>query len=244
MGEFFETGRAHVAYFMQDKIAELRFRLSELLDLMGESRRRFDAGEPAEEGSGKSVRYAFSAYLSLVQTLKDALEQVTAEKVTWADLSSVRHLGFMQDARNAATHDGNPMLSLWADGRYYVACDFNRRGQFGKTVLVEAPAADMETVCREFSFDFAAAMKSRIAPMLGDPALSGPVYGREFIRLVMSHPALPEFAKQQMDAALETTWPEFAEDRATKIIEEIEVLSSRAQLGAEYFVRHEPGLSR
>lgn len=237
MDKIFTTGRPHVAFFMRDKVAEMSFRLGELLDATSASRRGFVAGEPAPEGHGRQTRYALSAFLSLVQTLKDALERVTGAKVSWADLSGVRHMAFMQDARNASTHDGNPMLTLWADGRYYVAGSFEREGSFGKAVVVRAPMADMETVCREFALDFAAAIRTRIAPLVGDPALAGPIYGREFLRRAIEHPAIPAFAKAQLAEALEAPRPAPNEDQAIGILKELDQLAARADQGTEWPAR-------
>src|SRR5690348_17328065 len=117
-----QVSRRHqFGHFLLYKIQEVRFRLSELLELCSQSRRRFAVNDPDAAGSGRVLNYHFGAFSSLVQTIKDILPVVACRAISWSDLSAIRHAEFMHSVRNAITHDGNPVINMWIEGRYYVA---------------------------------------------------------------------------------------------------------------------------
>jgi hypothetical protein len=175
---------------------ETSFRLSELLNVCQASRRRFLAKESQVTNDGRLVNFHFSAFSSLVQTIKDILPVVADQRVTWSDLSNVRHMQFMRAIRNAITHDGNPVINLWTDGRFYVACDFLRLDQNQQQVRVQAPTEDVETLAIQFTTDLCSHLRCAVSPLVGNDALTGPLYGAEFFDNAMNHPAVPAFAQR------------------------------------------------
>ncbi|NYF20264.1 hypothetical protein HDC36_001725 [Xanthomonas sp. JAI131] len=190
------TRRTQSAYFLLHKTREIRFRLSELLNVCETSRWRFAKNEPPIEGGGQLVNFHFSALSSIVQTIKDLIPVISEKTVTWTDLSNIRHMQFMHSARNAITHDGNPVVNMWADGRYYIAIDFLRLDRNQNPVSVKAPLEDIETLSIQFTMDLCSYLKEMISPLLESPALTGPLYGAEFFDNAIKHPAVPEFVRR------------------------------------------------
>lgn len=189
------TRRVQFTHFLLYKIRETRFRLSELLNFCQASRRLFAANQPEPEGGSRVVNFHFSAFSSLFQTIKDVLPVVSDQVVTWAGLSDIRHAQFMHAVRNAITHDGNPIINMWIEGKYYVACNFVRVDQHQKAVQVQAPAEDIETLATQFTLDLCSYLHAVVRPLAGNEALTGPLYGSEFFEAAIDHPAVPEFAR-------------------------------------------------
>jgi hypothetical protein len=188
--------RLQSAHFLAHTVQEIRFRFLEVSDICQESRRRFAAQQPQVKGCGKLVNYRFAAFSSLVQTIKDILPVILERSVSWSSLSHIRHLQFIKSIRNAVAHDGNPVINLWVEGRYYVACDFVRLGPNQQPVAVKAPAEDVHTIVSEFTEDLCSYLRDVFSHYVGNQSLIGPLYGQEFFATAINHPAIPEFAQR------------------------------------------------
>jgi hypothetical protein len=204
----------------------MRFRLSELGNVCQNSRHRFEAGDPPASGDGRLVNFHFAAFSSLVQTIKDILPVVSGQELTWSGISDVRHMRFMHAVRNAITHDGNPVVNLWADGRFYIACDFVRLDSRGKPVEFKAPAEDIETLAVQFTDDLCSYLRSVLSPLRGNQALSGPLYGAEFFDNAINHPAVPVFAKNLYAGADRSAVEQSRADPVTELLSELSALAS------------------
>jgi hypothetical protein len=213
--------QSQFAHFMLHKVRETRFRMTELLDVCESSRQNFILKKPTSDGEGARVNYHFAALSSLIQTLKDVLPVMSGEAVTWSSLSAVRHIVFMRAVRNAITHDGNPVINLWVDGRFYVACDFLRIDQHGAKVLVTAPADDLAKVSLEFAIDLSDQLRTHIEPLIGRAALTAPMYGVEFFAKASQHPAIPAFAEPLLSEFDWSAIPAQTKDTASEIIAEL-----------------------
>lgn len=219
------TRRAQLAHFLLHKVQEMRFRLSELRDVCQSSRYRFEEGNPYASDDGRLINFHFAAFSSLVQTIKDILPVVSGQELNWSDMSDVRHMSFMQAVRNAITHDGNPVVNLWADGRFYIACNFVRLGRRGEPVEVEAPVEDIETLTVQFTGDLCSYLRSALLPLRGDKALSDPLYGFEFFDKAIKHPAVPEFARNLYAGADRSPIEQSRADPVTEVLSELDALA-------------------
>jgi hypothetical protein len=188
--------RSQFSHFLNHKIGELKHRLAQVLEICTESQQRFNTKQEPREGESRELNYRFAAFSSLVQTLKDILPVLTDQAISWSSLKHVRHMEFIKQSRNAITHDGNPVINMWADGCYYVACDFVRLDQHGKPELVKAPTKDVATICLEFTLDFTSEIRRVTKPLIGLQGLASPLYGSEFFDQAILHPAVPEFARE------------------------------------------------
>ena len=198
--------QAQFAHALLHTVRELRFRTNELLMVCTLSRERFIAFPSESQTNGRLVNFRFAAFSSLLQTFKDVLPVVAGPEFIWPSMAGVRHIAFMQSIRNAITHDGNPVINGWIEGRFYVISDFIRIGQGGRPVSVTAPVQDIGTLALEFTVDFATAIQEHVEPLVGVPSLSEPLYGEEFFGAAINHPAVPAFAKELVLAAdLKTT---------------------------------------
>lgn len=216
--------RIQFSYFLLHKMHETRFRLSEILNVCQTSRRRFAEKQPPDNDDCRMLNFHFSAFSSLVQTIKDILPTVAGQKVSWTALSNVRHMQFMHAVRNAITHDGNPVINLWVDGRYYIACDFLRLDQNQNPVLVQAPTEDIETLVTQLIMDLCTLLRSLASPLLGSQELTGPLYGEEFFDNAINHPAIPKFAKRLYAEADRSSLGERNGDPVAELLNELDDL--------------------
>lgn len=216
--------RLQFAHFLAHKVRETRFRFLEVSDICQESRRRFVAQQAQAQGDGQLINYRFAAFSSLVQTIKDIIPVVLERDVSWSSLSKIRHLQFVQSIRNAITHDGNPVINLWVDGRYYVACDFVRLGQKQKPIEVKAPSEDIHTIVLQFTEDLCSYLHSVFSRFLGDQSLVGPLYGQEFFTKAINHSAIPEFAQGLYWESYDSNFKPASSEPLSEVLEELDSL--------------------
>ncbi|WP_335923943.1 hypothetical protein [Shewanella indica] len=224
-----DTRRSQFTYFLLYKTQEIKFRLEELLIVCQSSRQRFNAGERPTKGDGKLVNFHFSAFASLVQTIKDVMPVITEKTISWTDMSEIRYMDFMHSIRNVITHDGHPVINLWVDGRYYIACNFIRLNQYKKPVEVKAPSEDIETLVLKFTIDLISYLQKVISPLLEEQVLLRPLYGEEFFDNAIKHPAIPEFAKNLYSEADRVEIRKRAGDPATEVLAELAMLITFCQ---------------
>lgn len=188
--------RAQFAHFLEHKICEYHFLLSELITICDRSRENFNAKHEQLEGDGKLINYRFSALASQVQTLKDIVPVLVDKAVAWSDFADVRHMNFMHGARNAITHDGNHLVNLWTEGKYYVAVPFVRYDALKKKMVsVTPPLVDIRTSTLEFTNDLMIKIHELIESVASEAEIALPVYGVEFFDSAIQHPAIPQFVK-------------------------------------------------
>lgn len=216
--------RLQFAHFLAYKVREIRFRFLEVSDVCQESRYRFMLQQAQAQGDVQLMNYRFAAFSSLVQTIKDIIPVVLERDVSWSSLSHIRHLQFIQSIRNAITHDGNPVINMWVDGRYYVACDFVRLGQKQKPVAVKAPTEDIHTIVLEFTEDLCSYLHSTCSRFLGDQSVVGPLYGQEFFTKAIKHSAIPEFAQRLYWESHDLNFKSTSNEPLSEVLKELDSL--------------------
>jgi hypothetical protein len=184
-----------VATYIDGKVREFSYHLKTIVDSCDRS---FAAcGENRIDTEGKIVVYGFSSYTNAMQALKDAIKTIGASPLTWTDIAQVAHGDFISKARNAITHDGNPIVNAWVDGKYFVASDISRVGVHGEPIEIVRPNEDVRTVCLQFAAGFASVIRDRLTLILGTFQLGGsPFNMAEFEDIVGSSPLIPEHVKQ------------------------------------------------
>jgi len=197
MKETSERHRRWVAHFVSGKVKEMRYHLSVVVAACDQSLGLFSGDQPVAPENSQAVVFGFSAFANTVQTLKDAAHTVTGERLAWSKLGRIRHGPFMRHARNAATHDGNPVVSAWVDGRYFVPGPIVRLDDGGRVVEVDAPGEDVRTVCLEFTRDFCGLLREAFSTAVGAPALAGASFNiTELEEAIAESSVVPDFAKQ------------------------------------------------
>ncbi len=184
-----------VANYFSGKIDEFSYRLEEIVAACDISLACAMAGQNHPEGTEKSVTYGFSAFSNLVQTLKDSASSFINSEVRWGSIKALRHGQFFYLSRNAATHDGNPIISCWVDGYFYVPSDIRRLDKNGGLVVIPAPTADVRTACLEFSADLTKLLAERLSGIARTPFLLGPSYDFVEVASVMTSALVPQFSK-------------------------------------------------
>tara|TARA_B100000614_G_scaffold171331_1_gene152511 strand:+ start:382 stop:1095 length:714 start_codon:yes stop_codon:yes gene_type:complete len=188
--------KSQFAHFLKNSINEFEYRLSQVLEVCTDALRLFEIEKESTAGHGRELNYRFAAFSSLVQTMKDILPVLTGDPVRWSSLNDVRHIDFIKKSRNAITHDGKPIINMWVEGRFYVACDFVRIDGRDNIEIVEVPKEDVATICLEFTLDLSSILLRIIKPFKNNCEYIGPMYTAEFFNKAFEHQAIPEFAKK------------------------------------------------
>ncbi|MBW9107079.1 hypothetical protein [Paraburkholderia phenoliruptrix] len=156
-----------VTNFFSGKIREFFYHLRWVVRCCDESMVDFRAQRPTAGPSHEEVLYAYSALTNTVMTLKDGGSTFLEPKIDWSDIDQLRHGLFMHECRNAATHDGHPVISGWADGKFFVPSNIKRYDNKSRFVQIAVPSADVRTFCLEFAKDFAELLERRLRPLQG-----------------------------------------------------------------------------
>lgn len=189
--------RRWVANHFAEKVEELHYQLAAVVDACDRSLLLFASAQQVPSGNRKAVVFSFSSFTNVVQTLKDAAGTVTGETLSWSRIEKLRHGSFMHHARNAATHDGHPVIDSWVDGRYFVASKIVRLNNRHEVIEMAAPRQDIRTLCLEFSVDFCRLMIKALSGTRELTRLRGPLVDMpELEEAVRESQVIPEFAKQ------------------------------------------------
>lgn len=184
-----------VANYFRGKIDEFSYRLEETVSACDISLSCAKAGKNHPEETGKAVTYGFSALSNLVQTLKDSASTFLHPPIPWGSIKSLRHGTFFYLSRNAATHDGNPIISCWMEGCFYIPSDIRRLNDAERLVVIPAPTEDVRALCLEFSADFMNLLVERLSTMERGPFLLGTSYDINEVATFMESRVVPQAAK-------------------------------------------------
>jgi hypothetical protein len=189
--------RKWVASAFGDKVQELHFFLEMLVDACDRSLEHFLRGEQIPETNRRTVVFAFSAFANAVLSLKDGAETIVARPGSLSrPIRQLEHGDFMLDARNAATHDGHPIVSAWANGRYFVSATIVRLAH-GKLVEIPAPTEDLRTVCLQFTAGLCQLLRTVLADSGAATDLEGPLATVDEVDEALAQsPLIPAFVRQ------------------------------------------------
>ncbi|KMZ13352.1 hypothetical protein BHUM_01321c [Candidatus Burkholderia humilis] len=185
--------RRWVSSFFNSKAKEFDFCLRSVVECCDQSMYRFHIGQQGDERTESKIVYAFSAFSNTVQTLKDAGSTFLKPKITWSDIEDLRYGAFIRLSRNAATHDGNPVISAWTDGRYFVPNDIQRFGPAGDLITIPAPTVDAAQFCLEFAQDFSTFLGARLSSL---GFVEAPKLDIAEIQEFLRSPMVPAFARE------------------------------------------------
>jgi len=178
--------RLDLAYNLGFKVREYRYFLGRVFAGVNSSllcyRQSIDAGKELHDSTSqviqREVAFHLSALFNGVQTMKDVIEQITGSGLPWSTIEQrTRHGRFVYEARNAMTHDGHPIVTLWIDGCIHAPADFTRiKREKGREQQrnVPAPGPEIGQVCAEFSFDFASLLIEQMAAIVDRAEIRGP----------------------------------------------------------------------
>lgn len=197
MQELSGRHRRWVANHFGSKVRELQYHLEAIVAACDQSVALYASGQSVSKENNQAVVYGFSAFANVVQTLKDAVKTVTGEQLPWSKIAQLRHGAFMRDARNAATHDGNPVVNAWVDGRYFVAAKIVRLGDRGQVIEIPAPTKDIRTLSLEFAEDLCQLLRETLIGLEGVEQLRGAIFEMaELEEATVESNVMPEFVKE------------------------------------------------
>lgn len=188
--------RRWVANHLKNKARELRYFLELIADGSLQSRQSFQAQQPVPDNVYQRVIYGFSGFANSVQSLKDSFETATGDALTWGEIGKLRHGIFIKEARNAATHDGNPVVNGWVDGEYYTLGKIIRLDAKDKVVTIEPPLLPVVRVCSEFAEDLCTLMAHKLGDHCGRSDLTGAFLAESMLDDFFDSSLVPEFAKE------------------------------------------------
>lgn len=187
-----------VANYIAGKTSEFQYQLNTIVTECDKSCVAFHSHN---EFDGAIVAYGFSAFVNVIQSLKDAITTFSGSPLTWADIGQLPHGTFMYQARNAATHDGNPIVNAWVDGKFYVATNINRLDMRGNPIEIIRPEADIRTISIQFAAGFSTLLRDRLTPLLGQFEIAGsPVNSTELQAIINDSSLIPDDVKQMISA--------------------------------------------
>lgn len=187
--------RSAVANHFAGKVREFGNHLRVVVEACDHSLTTYMLNQPHPGDSG--VVYGFSAFSNAMQALKDALKTIGGPSLSLAEIAQLPHGEFMTKARNAATHDGNPIVNAWVDGRFFIATDISRFGINNEPIEIARPTQDVRTLCLQFAEGYSAALRERLHPMRGQFQIGGaPFDSAEFESMINNADLIPEHVKQ------------------------------------------------
>lgn len=195
MEEFKERHRRMVTNYCGGKIEELQYQLMTIVTACNASLVFFNNRQQVTASSRQAVIYGFSSFTNVIQTLKDTIKIMTGEQLPWSEIKQLRHGSFFHDARNAATHDGNPIIDAWVEGRYYIASSIIRLGVNGQVIEIPAPSEDVRTLCLEFTEDLCQLLRQKILDTKESNSLKGSPFNMDELEKALTKVNLvPDFA--------------------------------------------------
>jgi hypothetical protein len=239
--------RKYMASSLASKARELEYFLNMMKQAGAASQHLFAAhstipeqenheDEEAHRQHGRAVTFGCSAFLNAVLTLKDAVQTVTGEDITSADIQSCRHGEFIFQLRNASTHDGMPTTDAWVEGKFYFLTSRTRYGQ-GKNpnlITLNPPSIDIVTSSAEFASDWCAMLAQRLAGHIGRPELCGPLFTPEWLDDAWSRTdILPSFAVEIYQRTRASVHANIKGDTTDPITEAITELSHISLVNGE-----------
>lgn len=192
-----EMHQQWVLNFLRSKIKEWGFHLDWLTTCCDRSMSRVRHGQAQSDDDHSQVIYAFSSFSNAIQTLKDAGSALFDEGLRWSDIDQLCHGNFIRLSRNAATHDGNPIISGWADGKFFVPNNIRRLDHKGDEIEITAPTVDARQFCLEFSQDFSELLLSRLVLI---EEKEGPKWSVEELETGLQSHMVPEEVRQIFQA--------------------------------------------
>lgn len=163
---------ARIANFYSPKLKEFRYFLEKIVENCDESLRRANRLEADSDPTGGPLTYSFSAFTNTVQTLKDITGKLLPEMMPWSKIKALRHGTFLYLARNAMTHDGDTIVTMWVNGYYFVPSKIVREDQKGNVVEIIPPVEDVKQFCLEFAVDFINLIVATLEQVADDERLS------------------------------------------------------------------------
>lgn len=191
--------RRWVANHLQDKTAELKYFLTHVVEGAADSLRQFQARLVVADPNPANLAVVFglSAFANSMQALKDAVKTATGEDITWTQIGALRHGEFLREARNASTHDGHPVVTAWIEGHFRVILKIERF-HGSRKIVIEAPEADIPTICLEFAVDFTNLLVRRLERHCGRQELLGSRFTEEEYDGWASSPFVPEDVRRML----------------------------------------------
>lgn len=222
-----------VANYFNSKVCEYQHYLEQVVGHCDTSLVGFSQNPLPGFNDLRLLTYPFGSLSNIVQTLKDGGSVFLPTPITWADIKTLRHGEFFYLSRNASTHDGNPIINGWVDGKYYVAHDIERFDGNGKFIKIQRPVEDVRTFTLEFSLDLYGLLAARLTLLGDDHQLIQPLIGPSEIEQIMGSQMIPEDVKKlfsgQLDVIKETAG-QIKVDPVAKALEQI-------RKGVEYIRR-------
>lgn len=196
-----DTNQKHlaaIANYVSSKINEYQYHLRALVEECDSTYEQFRTLGSGRDGT--KVVYSFSALGNAMQSLKDSVNSLGDDSLTWAEIGKNPYGDFMYKARNAATHDGNPIVNAWVDGRFYVSNDISRLDMRGRLIEIIRPVEDIRTVCLQFSEAYAAQLRVSLSNMLGTYTIKSTIDLENAEKFVLESAIVPQFAKDMFIA--------------------------------------------
>ncbi|MCH2340485.1 hypothetical protein ACGFZ7_05320 [Pseudomonas sp. NPDC047963] len=179
-------GKSFFLGYLISKVNENRFFLEMVVDGCDDGERNYRKGLTSNEAPYNQVVYGFSALGNTIQSIKDCSNEMLLSKITWGDIKNLKCGRFMYGARNAMTHDGNPVVNCCINGKCYAGLDIERIYD-GKIIKIERPSEDIKHVCLSFVKEFSNLLLKRFSDAFKEVKIRGEL-NIDMIEQALHHP--------------------------------------------------------
>lgn len=217
----------HVNFF-KSKIGELRYYLEAMVQVSDDSLALMNMGQDGTQ-QGKVIVYSFSSFTNALQSIKDSGALfLPLHSLSWGKIKTLRHGEFMKDARNAITHDGNPIINFWLDGHYYVGGKIERLDENKKPITIVPPKISVREFSLEFAHDLAVLISDILKLVPDDDKLKLSTLSMDEWVEGMKSELVPEFAKELFTKEYDINRAKIAAIRIPHVEEAIALADSLA----------------
>ncbi|MGZ8935687.1 MAG: hypothetical protein ACXW04_12390 [Methylobacter sp.] len=138
--------RIAVGNSLKDKLGELGFFLQQIVDVTKTIEYKHSKQNYPINFELDKLNYFFSAYLNVIQSLKDGFQTATGTDFSWSEFSPT-YGGFIFYCRNAATHDGYHLINADNGTKNFIAGPLRRINGHGKVIEFDPPKEDVHSLC-------------------------------------------------------------------------------------------------
>lgn len=186
-----------VGLSLKGKVDEFRYLLLEIIKLAKIiSKKHVDKNYPITDDAAK-LNYMFSAFLNVIQSIKDATKTSTSMDFTWKQISP-SYGDFIFYCRNATTHDGTHMINASKDTCSYIVGPLSRIDGNGKVKTIEPPKEDILTLSYKIADEVLSSLKDHIVKHGSNIPTSDERDCKESIETAINHDFVPDFVKEMM----------------------------------------------
>jgi hypothetical protein len=151
--------RIAVGNNLKDKLGELSFFLQQIADVTKIIEHKHLIHNYPINTEIDKLNYFFSAYLNVLQSLKDGVKTAIDKNFSWSEFSPT-YGKFIFYCRNATTHDGYHLINSGKGTKNYITGPLRRIDGRGKIIKFNPPNQEILTLCCDIAEEVLVSLRS------------------------------------------------------------------------------------